>query len=338
MKKLLLTGGAGFIGHHIVEYILKNCPDHEVIILDKLSYASSGFDRLRDIDVYDNNRDRVKIFTFDFTRPISEGLAKEIGRPDIIIHLGAESHVDLSIADPERFILNNVIGTLNILQFAKLVRPNLFVYFSTDEVYGPAPKGVFYKEGDRHNTGNPYSASKSASEMLCRSFAGTYKMRINITNTMNVFGERQHPEKFIPMVINKVLKGKEVTIHSDASMTKAGSRFYIHARNVALKLMYIVEHSEENLDKYDASKGVFHIVGEKEVNNLELAQMIARFIGKKLKYKMVDFHSSRPGHDLRYAMSGEKLEKLGCVNPKPFEESLEKTIEWTIQNKKWLNL
>lgn len=337
-RKVMITGGAGFIGHHVVEHILKEYSDYDIVIVDKLSYASSGFDRLKDIDVYDNNRDRVKIFVHDFTKSIVEGLSKEIGKPDIIIHMGAESHVDLSIVDPERFVVNNVIGTLRLLEFARLVEPKLFVYFSTDEVYGRAAQGVFFKEGDRHNPGNPYSASKSAAEALCRSFSNSYGLRVNITNTMNVFGERQHPEKFIPMVIRKVLAGEKVIIHSNADRTKAGSRFYIHARNVAAKLMYVIEHSKENIDKDDASLGVFHIVGEKEVDNLELAQLIAKFVGKELKYEMVDFHSSRPGHDLRYAMSGEKLISLGYHQPKSFEDSLQKTVEWTLANHKWLDL
>jgi dTDP-glucose 4,6-dehydratase len=204
------------------------------------------------------------------------------------------------------------------------------IYFSTDEIFGPAPEGKAYKEWDRYNSTNPYSASKAGGEELCLAYANTYKTPVIITHTMNVFGERQHPEKFIPMTIRKVLLGEEVIIHSNVDLTRAGSRFYIHARNVANAMMFIL-HNSLVRDKYN-------IVGEKEVDNLELAQIIARVVGKKLKYKMVDFHSSRPGHDLRYALDGTKMGDLGWHIPMEFEKSLEKTIMWTLEHPHWLGL
>jgi dTDP-glucose 4,6-dehydratase len=330
-KRILVTGGAGFIGHHFIEAILKST-DWDIVVLDKLNYASGGFDRLRDIKAFDSKR--VHIFTTDFTQPILDGLAKEIGEVDHIVHMGAETHVDNSIENPEPFVMANVVGTMRILDFARKQK-NLkkFVYFSTDEVFGPAPKGVAYKEWDRYDSTNPYSASKAGGEELALAYANTYKVPVIITHTMNVFGERQHPEKFIPKVINKVLVGETVTIHSSPDKQKAGSRFWIHGRNVASAILFLLDRGEFR-EKYN-------IVGEKEVDNLTMAKFIAKTLGKELKYEMVDFHSSRPGHDLRYALDGTKMRKLGWNLPMTFEESLKRTINWYFistepQNKRWL--
>jgi len=323
---ILITGGCGFLGHHLVEHVLKNT-DWDVIIFDKLTYASSGYDRLRDINVFDDRR--VRCFDVDITQPISEGIGKETPHVDYIVHAAAETHVDRSIEDPIPFVMTNVVGTTNMLQFARLL-PDLkwFHYFSTDEVFGPAPSGVAYKEWDRYNSGNPYAASKAGAEEIVLAFGNTYKLPIFVTHTMNLFGERQHPEKFIPKVIRSVLKGDVVTIHADPTKTKSGSRFYLHCRNAAAATLFLLENAEQR-DKYN-------IVGEKEVSNLELAQFIADVLGKPLSYRLVDFHSSRPGHDLRYALDGSKLASMGFSFPKTFEESLEKTILWTIEHLEWL--
>ena len=328
MPIILITGGAGFIGHHVTEHFLKNT-DWNIIVLDKLTYASHGFNRLRDVNVYDDKR--VTIFTADFTKPINEGLAKEIGNVDYILHLGAETHVDNSITDPRRFVYSNVIGTFELLEFAKtLTNLKKFIYFSTDEVFGPAPKGVAYKEWDRYNSKNPYAATKAGAEELCIAYENTYKLPIIITHTMNVFGERQHPEKFIPKCIINILAGEKIEIHSNPERTQAGSRFYIHARNVAAAIHFLLNTSTKNGDK-------FNIVGEREVDNLDMAKFIAKIIGKELIYELIDFHSSRPGHDLRYALNGEKMESMGWRIPINFEDSLAKTIRWYINNPKWLD-
>jgi len=334
MKKVILTGANGFVGHHILEHFIKHT-DWEIYCLDKLSYASSGHDRIRDIDVF--NDERVKIFTTDLCLPLQQGLIKELGDISYIFHVAADSHVDNSISDPVPFVQNNVNSTLHILEYARQL-PNLekFIYFSTDEVYGSAPVGKNYSEGERFNCGNPYSASKGAAECICQSYANTYGMPIIITNTMNVIGERQHPEKFIPKVIKKILNGETVTIHSNKEKTKAGSRFYIHARNIADALLHILDECDETLDNYDSSKGRFNIVGETETDNLQLAQLIAEILGKELKYEMVDFHSQRPGHDLRYALDGQKMKESGWVHPIEFKESLENTINWTLERQEWL--
>jgi dTDP-glucose 4,6-dehydratase len=324
--RILITGICGFIGHHTAEHLLLNT-DWDIVGIDRLSYAANGYDRLRDAIGYPHKR--VTLFASDFTQAFPCGLVKEIGEVDYILHMGAETHVDNSIKCPESFVFANVVGTMRVLDFARLQK-NLkkFIYFSTDEVFGPAPQGTNYKEWDRYNSTNPYSASKAGGEELCLAYSNTYKIPLAITHTMNAFGERQHPEKFIPMIINKVVKGELVTIHSNPSKTKAGSRFYIHCRNIASAILFLLRCSQDR-DKYN-------IVGEKEVDNLEMAKFIARILDKPLNYEMVDFHSSRPGHDLRYALDGHKMEDLGWNIPKTFEQSLEKTIKWYLENPKWL--
>ena len=325
--RILITGGAGFAGHHLIEHILKN-KNWEIIVLDRLNYASNGWNRLRDIQAYDNKR--VMSVAADFTNPLSEGVMKEIGQVHYIVHMGAETHVDNSIENPEPFVKSNVIGTMWMLEFAK-IQKNLkqFVYFSTDEVFGPAPEGVKYREWDRYNCTNPYSAAKAGGEELALAYGNTYKIPVLITHTMNLFGERQHPEKFIPLIIKKTLSGDKVSIHSDKEKKKAGSRFYIHCRNMASALLFII-------DKKIWVREKFNIVGEKEVDNLELALKVAEIIGKPLNYELIDFHSARPGHDLRYALDGNKLLNLGWELPRNFEASLEKTVMWILKNPQWL--
>lgn len=326
-KKIIVTGGCGFIGHHVVQHFYKNT-DWDIVVFDKLTYASCGLRRLRDLDLLNNNR--IKVFTIDLMNDIEEGIKMEIGDDvSIIMHLAAETHVDNSIATPRLFIENNILSTYTMLEYARTL-PNLecFFYFSTDEVFGPAPPGTAYKEWDRHKPTNPYSASKSAAENICISYENTYKTPVMIVNVMNAFGERQHHEKFIPNTIKKVLDGDKVIIHSDKNKIP-GSRFYIHARNIAAALLFLLKQGKVG-EKYN-------IVGEKEVDNLELAQFIAKTLGKPLNYELVDFHSTRPGHDLRYGLNGEKMDSMGWNLPINFEESLEKTIRWTVDHPEWLH-
>ena len=205
MKRVLITGGAGFIAHHVILYLIKNT-EWEILSLDRLDY-SGNLNRL-DYVVSNFDKDeksRIKIIFHDLKAQINPWIEKEIGKVDIILHLAAGSHVDRSIEYPMEFVLDNVVGTANILEFARKINKNLdrFIYFSTDEVFGPAPKGIDYKENDRYNSTNPYSATKAGGEELAVAYQNTYGLPIYITHTMNVFGERQHPEKFIPMSIKK---------------------------------------------------------------------------------------------------------------------------------------
>ena len=325
-KKILITGGCGFIGHHVCEYIHKNT-DWEIIILDMLSYASMGMERLKDNKLFYSNR--VKFFSYNLCNPLSEGLIKEIGNVNYIVHMAAETHIDNSIKDPVYVINNNVQSTVNLLEYSRKLKDlEIFFYFSTDEVFGPALGDTLYKEWDRHRPTNPYSASKSAAENICIAYENTYKIPLMIVNVMNAFGERQHVEKFIPLCVKKILNDEKIYIHSYPDKITSGTRFYIHAQNIANAVLFLINNGKLG-EKYN-------ITGEKEVSNLDLALFIAKTLNKELIYEMVDFHGSRPGHDLRYGLDGSKLFELGW-NPKfNFEESLEKTILWTLNNQKWL--
>ncbi len=354
--KILITGGCGFVGHHLVEHFLKNT-NWEIIIFDKLSYAASGLDRVRDIKAFDDKR--VHFFSIDFTREISEGIFKETHDVDYILHVGAETHVDNSIVDPKSFVYSNVVGTFNMLEFArqcmKMGLPDLkaFVYFSTDEVFGPAEipnykvietgilrkpgRGywkedkVTYKEWDRYNSTNPYSATKAGGEELVLSYMNTYGLPGFITHCMNIFGERQHPEKFIPKIMRNIIGDKTTIIHGTPDGQNSGSRFYIHARNVANAVHFLLDKFEQR-EKYN-------IVGEKELTNLELARHVAHYMGyNDWKYKIVDFHSSRPGHDLRYSLDGNKMKSLGWRVPMTIFDSLKSTVKWTMENEQWMIL
>jgi dTDP-glucose 4,6-dehydratase len=326
-KTILITGGCGFIGHHFVEHVFINT-DWNIIVIDKLSYASNGFERLRDTEILDTKR--IKVFTCDLILPLSDGVIKEIGNIDYIVHMAAETHVDNSIKNPKLFLDNNIQSTYNLLEYARNHLPNLktFFYFSTDEVFGPALNGKLFKEWDRHKPTNPYSASKSAAEQICIAYENTYNIPLMIVNVMNAFGERQHVEKFIPLCIKKIMNNEKIFIHSYPDKKTSGTRFYIHGRNIASAVLFLIKNGKQG-EKYNIS-------GEKEVSNLEMAQMIAKFMDKELIYEMVDFHSTRPGHDLRYGLDGSKLFDMGFSLPLNFEESLQKTVQWTLNNKKWL--
>jgi dTDP-glucose 4,6-dehydratase len=328
VKKIIVTGGCGFIGHHFCEYIHKNT-DWDIIILDKLSYASLGLSRLKNNNLINSNR--VKIFTIDLCNELSDGIKIEIGNDiNYIVHMAAETHVDNSISNPIKIINNNISSTVNLLEWARTLKSlEIFFYFSTDEVYGPAPGDTLYKEWDRHKPTNPYSASKSAAENICISYENTYKLPLMIVNVMNAFGERQHVEKFIPHCIKNILNDETIYIHSYPDKITSGSRFYIHSQNIANAVYFLIMNGTIG-EKYN-------ITGEKEVTNLELAELIAKIMKKELKYEMIDFHNSRPGHDLRYGLDGSKLFNLGWNPNFDFNKSLEKCVLWTLNNLEWLN-
>ena len=340
MKRALITGGAGFIAHHLIGQILERT-DWEIVSLDRLDY-SGNLNRLHDLMLtFDPEvRKRVKIVHHDLKAELNPLVRSEVGNVDYIIHLAAGSHVDRSIDYPMEFVMDNVVGSVNILEFAR-TQKNLerFVYFSTDEVFGPAPDGIKYKENDRYNSTNPYSATKAAAEEIAVAYENTYGLPIYITHTMNVFGERQHPEKFIPMCIKRTRDGESVTIHSDSTKTIPGSRHYIHAEDVADAVLFLLDYEGEFEKTWGGAKcPKFNIVGSEELNNLDLATIIAEAQGKELKYEMVDFHSSRPGHDLRYALDGDKMKKLGWEPAKSVRERIAEVTKWTLDNERWITL
>lgn len=332
MKRVFLTGAGGFVGHHTLEHLLRNT-DWEIVISD--SFRHRGItDRITSIACWNDEKHRVKLITHDLTVPFSDILIKEMGHIDYIISMASDSHVDRSITDPAPFVTNNVSLIVNMLELARKIEPEIFLQVSTDEVYGPAPAGYAHKEWDILLPSNPYSASKAAQEAVCISYWRTFGVPVIITNTMNIIGERQDPEKFVPKVMYCLEKNIPMTIHGTEN--NIGSRYYLHARNQADALMYILKNlppvSYPNSDRPDK----YHIVGEREIDNLTMAKMVAFYWGKELKYVLEDFHTTRPGHDLRYALDGSKLAKAGWVPPMPLERSLQLTVEWTKNNPQWL--
>ena len=338
-KRVLITGGAGFIAHHVIDLLIQKT-DWHITTIDRLDY-SGNLNRLDEImSKYDvETKKRLNIVFHDLKAEINPLVKNFIGKPDIILHLAAGSHVDRSITHPMEFVQDNIIGTAHLLEFARqLDSLESFLYFSTDEVFGVAPPGVFYKERDRYNSTNPYSASKAAGEELCVAYENTYKMPIMITHTMNVFGERQTPEKFIPLCINRVNSGEKIYIHADSTKTQAGSRFYIHAADVADAILFLVQNKPvPEADFGQARCPKFNIVGKEEIDNLTLAKLVAQSQGKELNYEMVDFHSSRPGHDLRYALSGELMKSLGWEPKISLSDRIKQVSDWYLDNQRWLN-
>ncbi len=336
-EKLLCTGAAGFAGAHIVRHLMTNT-DWDIIGLDRLSYAGS-LERLAEWQ----GNPRLKMVFHDFRAVYPTSVLKALEGVRYIIHNGAETHVERSIHDPEPFVMSNVLGTLNTLQAARELQVDHFIYVSTDEVHGPAPAGVDFTEDSPVRPSNPYSAAKAGGEALAFAWSRCYRLPVTNTRTMNLIGERQHPEKFVPMCIRKVLHGEKVLIHGkrekDGQWT-IGSRKWIHARNQADALLFLMRLKQKQGQACPGQAGcgqTYHIAGE-ERTNLEIAQFIAKTLGKKLDYEIVDIHTDRPGHDLRYSLSDEKIKSLGWTPPVAFEESLRRCIEWSVrpENLRWL--
>jgi dTDP-glucose 4,6-dehydratase len=324
-KRVLITGGNGFAGFHFVEYALKTT-DWEIISLDSFRHMGDSQKAVRN--------KRVTYFTHDCATPIGEVLDKRIGHVDYVVNMAAQSHVDRSIDDPRGFIYNNTQIATEIALWAVFRKVEKFLQVSTDEVYGAAPVGYDHKEWDKIIPSNPYSASKACQEAVVISFWRTYSLPLIITNCMNLIGERQHHEKFVPMVIKNIQRGNEVTIHGNQKFI--GMRKYLHAKNHAAAILHLLQlPSVPMFPKADMPMRV-NVVGDVEMNNLEMAEYIAKLMGKKLKYRLVDFHSARPGHDPRYSLDGSLLKKIGFTHPIPFEKAMKETIKWFKKNGEWL--
>lgn len=336
MKRVLLTGGLGFIGSHTVEHYLANT-DWHLVVIDSLRFAGR-VERVTEMSGYDP--DRVTLLWHDLRAPLHEMLCRQIGEVDCIINMASDSHVDRSISDPVDFVQNNVALVLNTLEFARgLKNLKAFVQVSTDEVYGPAAAGHSHKEGEPFAPSNPYAASKAAQEMIAFSYWRTFGVPLIITNTMNNFGERQDIEKFVPMTIRKVITGEKNIIHAKKENGKwiSGARVWLHARNHADALQFILENCKPVLYANDVDTPLrFNVAGDREITNLEIVQMVGEIIGKQPKTEFVDFHSSRPGHDLRYSLDGTALREAGWKMPVSTEQSFARMVNWMLENEQWL--
>jgi dTDP-glucose 4,6-dehydratase len=224
-----------------------------------------------------------------------------------------------------------------MLEYARVAKPEVFIQFSTDEVYGPADVNQGHEEWATILPSNPYSASKACQEAIAISYWRSYNVPVIITNTMNNFGQYQGSSKYPVIIQKKLMAGEEVEVHVSGD-GQIGTRHYIHSRNAADAVLYILKnlpphmHEPGTIDKPDR----YNVVGDAQVSNLELAKVIARLMGKELKYKLVDFHSKQPGHDVHYGLDGKKLQSLGWKSPVPFEKSLKDTIDWQIANPRWI--
>lgn len=337
-KRVLLTGIGGSIAVHFLAHIMHNTT-WDVVGID--SFRHKGWcDRVKEITKeHPDWLKRLTIVTHDLNAPFSPLTKEAIGPIDYIISMASLSDVEASIKDPVPFIQNNVNLTLNMLEFAREVKPEVFVQISTDEVYGAietkdSPK---MKEWAPILPSNPYAASKAAQEAIAISYWRTYDVPVIITNTMNNFGELQQPSKFPAMLQAKIDKGETVLIHGEKD-GQIGSRSYIHSRNFADAVLFIITHCPPHMHEPLKSDmpDRYNIAGDQQLTNFELAQLIADLMGKELKYEIVDSHTTRPGHDPHYGLDSTKLYNLGWKPPLTFRESMKNSIEWQQANPRWM--
>ena len=332
-KIALISGVSGFIGSHALAYFLEKT-DWKIIA--PCSWKHKGTPE-RITEVIKGYEDRVTILTHDLTVPFTDHTLSTLPKIDYIINFASESHVDRSIENPVPFIQNNVNLTLTLLELARKIKPEVFIQVSTDEVYGTAPDGVRYKEWSEIIPSNPYAASKACQEAIAVSYWRTFGVPLVITNTVNNFGETQDSEKYLAQLIQKINKGEKVTVHG--SEKYVGGRFYLHAKNHASAILHIIknnllEHYIDGTDRQFPAR--FNVTSDDEIDNLTMAKMIAEIMGKELHYTLEDYHETRPGHDRRYGLSGEKIKSTGWKLEYPLESSLKDYIEWTLQNLSWL--
>lgn len=338
--RVLVTGGCGFAGSHFVEHCLRST-DWDIVVLDSLSYAGTP-DRLTDISSYDPNR--VAIMWWDLNAPLNAYIDHRIGPIDYVVHYAADSHVDNSINDPKSVITNNTNATLNLLEWWRTTLGRReavkgFVQISTDEVYGACPLGRPGVEWDPILPSNPYSSSKACQEAIAISYWRTYNLPLLIVNCMNLIGERQHPEKFVPKVLRTILQGKEVPLHGrpNGSLWEWSSRHWLHCRNLADAILFLLARPRAQWP-HNEWPDRYNVAGLKQVDVFEMAHLIAQTAGRPLLHTPVNFHDSRPGHDMHYSLNGDKLAALGWKAPMPFEASLRKTVRWMLEHPEWLDV
>ena len=330
MKKILITGGAGFIGSHVVRRMVTRYPQYKIVNLDLLTYAGN-LENIADIedapnytfvkgDICDENFIRNLFDRYNF---------------DGVIHLAAESHVDRSITDPLAFVRTNVIGTMNLLnacrEFWKDFTGKRFYHISTDEVYGTLGATGLFTEETPYEPNSPYSASKASSDHFVRAYGETYGLPYVITNCSNNYGPNHFPEKLIPLFINNIINGRPLPVYGDGKYTRDWLFVEDHARAIDL-----VFHDGKNHETYN-------IGGFNEWQNIDLVKLLCRLMDQKLgreegeSEQLITYVTDRPGHDLRYAIDASKINReLGWSPSVTFEQGLERTIDWYLANPEWL--
>lgn len=311
--KVLVTGGAGFIGSNFIRHILSKNSDYEVVNLDKLTYAGN-LDNLKDVEKKSN---------YSFIRGDicdAQVVEKAINGCDYVVNFAAETHVDRSILNASNFIDTNVHGTHVLLEAAKNVGIKKFIQVSTDEVYGSIEKGSFTEESSlRPNS--PYAASKAGGDFLVRSYFVTYGLPTIITRSSNNFGPYQYPEKFLALMITNLLENKKVPVYGEGRNV----RDWLYVKDNCDAIEFILKKGKEG--------EVYNIGGEFEISNVELAKLVLKKLG--LDFKLIEFVKDRPGHDLRYSLDSSKLKSLGWKRRYDFDKALDETIEWYKENVPW---